>query len=93
MDPVGKCLSSSTKPSSIAAVATAVVTTVAIVSLTRLALWPRKRAVIRGALTTSIPKLSADEIAKTAYRPDDFPGARDVDTPVRLVLSLFSASL
>ncbi|KAI0394030.1 alpha/beta-hydrolase [Xylariaceae sp. FL0594] len=81
MDSFERCLSLPSGQSSTAAVTTAVAITLALVSLTRLALWPRKRVIIRGALTTTIPKLSAEEIAKIAYRPDDFPGARDVDTP------------
>ncbi|KAI3328913.1 alpha/beta-hydrolase [Xylariaceae sp. AK1471] len=81
MDSVTKCLNSPSESTAIAVVATTVVTTLALVSFTRLALWPRKRQIIRGALTTSVPKLSEEELAKVAYRPDHFPGARDVVTP------------
>ncbi|KAI1810257.1 Alpha/Beta hydrolase protein [Poronia punctata] len=81
MDPVSKCLGSPSESTSGAVVATTVVTTLAVVSLARFALWPRKRPIIRGALTACIPYLSKDEITKIPYLPDEFPGARDVETP------------
>ncbi|KAI8632366.1 Alpha/Beta hydrolase protein [Xylariaceae sp. FL1651] len=62
-------------------VATTVVTTLALISFARYTLWPRKPQIIRGALTTSVPQLSEDEVAKVSYRLDHYPGARDVVTP------------
>ncbi|KAI0523746.1 Alpha/Beta hydrolase protein [Xylaria bambusicola] len=81
MDAVTKCFSSPNESTTTAVVVTTVVTTLAIASLTRFALWPRKPEIIKGALTTSVPRLSKDELAKAAYRIDHFPGARDVATP------------
>ncbi|KAI1307762.1 Alpha/Beta hydrolase protein [Xylaria venustula] len=81
MDTVAKCFSSPSESTTTAVVATTVITTLALASLTRFALWPHKPQIIPGALTTSVPKLSKDELAKTAYRTDHFPGARDVVTP------------
>ncbi|KAI0416103.1 Alpha/Beta hydrolase protein [Xylaria grammica] len=81
MDTVTKCLSSPGESMTTAVVATTVVTTLALASLTRFALWPRKSQIIPGALTTSVPRLSKEELARTAYRTDHFPGARDVVTP------------
>ncbi|KAI1804057.1 alpha/beta-hydrolase [Daldinia bambusicola] len=66
---------------STAVIATTVVTTVALFSLARHTLWPEKRAVIPGPLTTSLPKLSEAARAEIPYQPDAFPGARDVVTP------------
>ncbi|KAL1837512.1 hypothetical protein VTK73DRAFT_4672 [Phialemonium thermophilum] len=48
--------------------------------------------ILPSPLRTFIPTLSAAELAALDYRPDEFPGARDVDTPVgspSLVFSLF----
>ncbi|KAI1105268.1 alpha/beta-hydrolase [Jackrogersella minutella] len=81
MEAISKCLEAPLEPQSTAIIATTVAATLALASLTRYALWPRKRAVIPGPLTTSFPKLSKAEIAKFPYDPDTFPGARDVVTP------------
>ncbi|KAI1124694.1 Alpha/Beta hydrolase protein [Nemania abortiva] len=81
MDAVARCLSSPSESTTTAVVATTVITTLALASLTRFALWPRKPQIIPGALTTSVPRLSKEELAKVTYRPDHFPGARDVATP------------
>ncbi|KAH8676281.1 hypothetical protein BX600DRAFT_394947 [Xylariales sp. PMI_506] len=64
-----------------AIVATTVITTVALLSLARWTLYPVRGSVIPGPLTTTIPKLSKEELAKVPYQPDHFPGARDVVTP------------
>ncbi|KAI1481654.1 alpha/beta-hydrolase [Daldinia eschscholtzii] len=66
---------------STAVIATTVVTTVALVTLARRALWPEKRAIIPGPLTTTLPKFSQAALAEIPYQPDAFPGARDVITP------------
>ncbi|KAI0135465.1 alpha/beta-hydrolase [Daldinia grandis] len=66
---------------STAVIATTVVTTVALISLARITLWPEKRAVIPGPLTTSLPRLSQAARSEIPYQPDAFPGARDVVTP------------
>ncbi|KAI8946072.1 Alpha/Beta hydrolase protein [Xylaria longipes] len=81
METVAKCFSSPGESTTTAVVATTVVTTLALASLTRFVLWPRKPQIIPGALTTSVPRLSKEELAKAAYRTDHFPGARDVVTP------------
>ncbi|KAI1415973.1 alpha/beta-hydrolase [Hypoxylon sp. FL1857] len=81
MEAISKCLQAPSEPRATAIIATTVVTTVALISLTRFALWPKKRAVIPGPLTTTFPRLSKVEIAKIPYSPDAFPGARDVVTP------------
>jgi hypothetical protein len=66
-----------------ATVATTVVTTAALFSLARWALYPARGHVIAGPLTTTIPALSKEELAKVTYLPDHLPGGRDVVTPVR----------
>lgn len=45
-------------------------------------LYPRHPSVIPGPLKTALPGLAKDEIERLDYRPDAFPGARDVVTPV-----------
>ncbi|KAK6843569.1 C6 and C2H2 transcription factor RegA-like protein [Apiospora arundinis] len=67
--------------STAAIVATTVVTTVACLSLFQYSLYPRRKQILPGPLTTSLPYLSKDEIKDLPYQPDHFPGARDVETP------------
>ncbi|CAI4216218.1 unnamed protein product [Parascedosporium putredinis] len=55
--------------------------TLATMSLARVALFPRRSAIIPNPLQTKIPDLSEKDIAKLEYRPDSYPGARDVSTP------------
>ncbi|KAI5927744.1 Alpha/Beta hydrolase protein [Camillea tinctor] len=85
MESISKCLASGppgeATDKSKAIIATTVVTTVALLSLARISLWPRKSEIIRGPLTTSVPRLSEAERAAIPYQPDHFPGARDVETP------------
>ncbi|KAK7952100.1 Alpha/Beta hydrolase protein [Apiospora aurea] len=64
-----------------AIVATTIVTTVACLSLFRHSLYPRRKQILPGPLTTSLPYLTKDEIKDLPYQPDHFPGARDVETP------------
>ncbi|KAG7293354.1 hypothetical protein NEMBOFW57_003402 [Staphylotrichum longicolle] len=59
---------------------TAIVTT-ALLSFARSYLWPTPPTVSRSPLRTILPALSPDEFAKLEYKPDNFPGARDVETP------------
>lgn len=66
--------------------ATALVTTTAIATasllvLARATLWPRRQRVLRSPLRTVIPRASSEELRRLVYQPDEFPGARDVDTP------------
>ncbi len=65
---------------------TAVVATVVIMAFLRRALWPTRPRVIPNPLQTVIPRLSGKEIERLEYKPDDFPGGRDVVTPVRCYL-------
>ncbi|WYZ34935.1 hypothetical protein EsH8_I_001211 [Colletotrichum jinshuiense] len=73
--------SPSVEPRTVAIVATTVVTTLSLVSLARLSLYPKWGTAIPNPLKSKIPTLSHDEAKKLPYRPDSFPGARDVDTP------------
>lgn len=82
MDSVSKLFEVSPESRVIATVATTVVTTVALFSLARWSLYPARGHVIPGPLTTTIPKLSKEELAKVTYLPDHLPGGRDVVTPV-----------
>ncbi|KAK8048912.1 hypothetical protein PG994_010642 [Apiospora phragmitis] len=67
--------------STTAIVATTIVTTVACLSLFRYSLYPHRKQILPGPLTTSLPYLTKDEIKDLPYQPDHFPGARDVETP------------
>jgi hypothetical protein len=45
-------------------------------------LWPTPPQIDPSPLRTTLPKLSPAELDKLEYKPDNFPGARDVETPV-----------
>jgi hypothetical protein len=66
-----------------AIVAGTAVATAVTVSLLRSAMWPAKPKVIAGPLHTILPRLAEDELSLLEYTHDAFPGARDVQTPVR----------
>ncbi|QPH01714.1 hypothetical protein C2857_005917 [Epichloe festucae Fl1] len=70
-----------TLPHAALVVTTTAMATTSLIVLARIALWPRKRAVLKSPLRTVMPRLSSEELAGLAYVPDSFPGARDVDTP------------
>ncbi|KAK0657502.1 putative alpha/beta hydrolase family protein [Cercophora newfieldiana] len=61
-------------------IATAI-TTVASLSLLKSYLWRTHPKIIPSPLHTLLPRLSQSEIDKLEYKPDAFPGARDVVTP------------
>ncbi|KAL7943435.1 putative alpha/beta hydrolase family protein [Trichoderma barbatum] len=63
----------------IAVTTTAVATTLLV--FVRSALWPRWGKALPNPLKTAIPGRPKEEIDGLVYRPDAFPGARDVDTP------------
>ncbi|KAK3341173.1 Alpha/Beta hydrolase protein [Lasiosphaeria hispida] len=57
------------------------VATATMLSLFRRALWPAHPKIIPSPLHTVIPRLSKLEADRLEYKPDEFPGARDVMTP------------
>ena len=59
------------------------IATVAVSWFLRTYLWPLQPSIVRSPLRTLLPTLSPEEFAKLEYKPDSFPGARDVETPVR----------
>ncbi|TPX08940.1 uncharacterized protein E0L32_009644 [Thyridium curvatum] len=62
-------------------VATTAVATTAIITILRHALYPTwRQKTFPSPLQTTLPKLG-DEASKLDYKPDAFPGARDVPTP------------
>jgi hypothetical protein len=65
-------------------VAGTAIATTALLSFVRSYLWPTPPTISRSPLRTILPTLSQDEFARLEYKPDNFPGARDVETPVRL---------
>ncbi|TQN69192.1 Serine hydrolase-like protein [Colletotrichum shisoi] len=73
--------SSAVEPRTATIIATTVVATLSVLSLARLALYPKWGTAISNPLKTKIPTLEADEVKKLPYHPDSFPGARDVETP------------
>lgn len=62
--------------------ATATVVTAATLVLAREVLWPKWARVLRSPLKTTLPYMRKEDIADLVYQPDQFPGARDVETPV-----------
>ncbi|KAF9880025.1 hypothetical protein CkaCkLH20_02836 [Colletotrichum karsti] len=74
-------VSPSVEPRTVAVVATTVFTTLSLLALARRGLYPKWGSAIPNPLKTKMPQLTTDEVKKLVYRPDHFPGARDVDTP------------
>ncbi|UNI14454.1 hypothetical protein JDV02_001083 [Purpureocillium takamizusanense] len=68
-------------PSATVLVTTTAIATASLLVLARATLWPRKQRVLRSPLRTVLPRASSEELQGLVYRPDEFPGARDVDTP------------
>lgn len=70
-------------------VAGTAIATATLLSLLHSFLWPTQPKIVRSPLRTVLPKLSQDELDQLEYKPDHFPGARDVETPVshRLLVS------
>lgn len=63
-------------------IASTAIATAVFFSLLSRFLWPKQPQVLRSPLRTVIPRLSPEEFAELEYKPDNFPGARDVETPV-----------
>lgn len=74
-------------------VASTAFATTALLALLRAYLWPTPPRIDRSPLRTVLPRLSQDEFNKLEYKPDNFPGARDVETPVSLYVSFGEARI
>ncbi|KAK4658585.1 hypothetical protein QC762_0000090 [Podospora pseudocomata] len=59
---------------------TASITTITLVILDKI-LYPPLPKLLRSPLKTVLPTLPEDELKNLEYKPDTFPGARDVETP------------
>ena len=70
-------------PSSTAfVVTTTAVATATLVVVAKATLWPKRHKTLQSPLKTIIPRYAKAELAELAYQPDQFPGAKDVETPV-----------
>jgi hypothetical protein len=79
--------SASAWPSSTTAIVTATaIATTAFIAFGKISLWPQREKVLPSPLKTLSPAAvaSSDTFNDLVYQPDQFPGARDVDTPVSL---------
>ena len=69
-------------------VTTTVLSTVAFLAIARALLYPVRPKTIRNPLKAGVyDKANADKLKNLVYQPDQFPGARDVETPVSKPLS------
>jgi hypothetical protein len=59
-----------------------VITTFAVLIISRRAFQGKQPKIIRSPRKTLLPKLNEAEIAGLLYPPDVLPGGRDVDSPV-----------
>jgi len=82
-DFLGLDLADESTRAALAIVAITILATLTTMALARSVLYPRRPSVIPNPLQTKIPALSEKEVAKLEYKPDSYPGARDVITPVR----------
>lgn len=69
-------------PATAALVTATAITTTTFLVLANTVLWPRRGAVLPNPLKTTLPSLPEEEMKALVYRPDQLPGARDVQTPV-----------
>jgi len=67
-------------------VGASVVTTFAVLTVSRLAFQGKKEKILRSPRATLLPKLSEAEREALRYPPDVLPGGRDVNSPVCLGL-------
>lgn len=69
-------------PSSVTIATVAALITATVFIISREVLWPRWAAVLPNPLKTSLKRMNKEDIKDLVYKPDQFPGARDVETPV-----------
>ncbi|KAB5580149.1 Alpha/Beta hydrolase protein [Coniochaeta sp. 2T2.1] len=62
-------------------IASTAAATLSLLALLRLSLYPRHPQTLKSPLHTVIPSLTPTEVDALEYKPDTFPGARDVETP------------
>lgn len=62
-------------------IGSSVATTLAVLTIARVALYSVPPKTIPSPLKTLLPKLSKNEQAELPYPPDVFPGARDINSP------------
>lgn len=85
-------LSNEPMPSAVALIiATAALTTVVLLLASAL-FYPGHQSVIPNPLRTGFPQLSEKDVSRLEYKPDAYPGARDVTTPVRVSIGHRQAS-
>lgn len=69
-------------PSSAAGfVTTTAIAITALLFLTKTSVWPSRAKVLPSPLKTVLPYSSQEELKHLVYQPDQFPGARDIQTP------------
>jgi pimeloyl-ACP methyl ester carboxylesterase len=81
MDRLSNLLGSLPTQSKYFVIGSSVATTLAVLTLTRLALYSVPPKVIRSPRRSLLPRLSKKEQEELPYPPDVFPGARDVVSP------------
>ena len=75
-------LSDEPVPSALALIAGTAALTVAFLFLASALYYPHRLSIIPNPLRAGIPQLSEKEVSRLEYKPDAYPGARDVTTPV-----------
>ncbi|KAK5663651.1 hypothetical protein OQA88_4082 [Cercophora sp. LCS_1] len=68
-------------PPRLGVITTTVIATTLAITLLKRALWPTQPKIIPSPLNTVLPKLPRENFDQLEYKPDAFPGARDVETP------------
>ena len=74
---------SPTPPPALIVITTAIAIVVSLV-IFNITLWPTRAKILPSPLKTLLPKVPHKELQHLVYQPDQFPGARDIQTPVRL---------
>lgn len=75
-------LSEEPMPSALALIVATAALTAVFLLLASALFYPGYESVIPNPLRTRIPQLPEKEVSRLEYKPDAYPGARDVTTPV-----------
>ncbi|KAF7529431.1 hypothetical protein G7054_g9860 [Neopestalotiopsis clavispora] len=78
MEPATDHCTGPAERSTTAIVATTIVSTITFLLFLKWVIDPWRPQILPGPLTTTIPRLTKEELAQVPYQPDHFPGARDV---------------
>lgn len=87
---LSKAFAVSVEAKDVALVSSTVVATLSVFFFLRYVLYPKWRKVIPSPMRASFPKVSQETLGSQVYHPEVLPGARDVKTPVSILVKALS---